>query len=243
MPKKHIVRRGDCIASIAFRYGFFWDTLWHHPANKPLANRRKDPNVLLAGDEVEIPDRTPKSQDGATDTKHRFKVKGVPAKLRLKVMRGPDPEGQEREPDGLSSAGRSVTSEDPEPAPARSDEPRGEVDYALDIDGKLIRGTTADDGLIEISIPPDARRGVLIVEPGTPNETVTQLELGALDPISEVSGVSQRLANLGMGCEPGNEMTPELGAALTAFQHKHGLEVTGEIDSATRNKLEELHDS
>lgn len=244
MAKKHIVRSGDCITSIAFNNGFYWKTIWDHPVNRNLVRLRQDPNILLVGDEVEIPDLTLRYENGATEQRHRFRQKGVPAKLRLKLLREAEPQGQDKEPTSMSSADRSVTSEDPEPATSPlEDEPRRKVPFVLDIDGRLTQGQTDDDGRIEVSIPPNAQRGTLIVEPGTPNETVTPLRFGTLDPISEVCGVSQRLANLGMGCEPVNEMTPELEAALSAFQEKHGLEVTGEIDEATRQRLEELHES
>jgi hypothetical protein len=32
MPK-HTVAEGECLSSIAHRYGFFWKTLWDHPEN------------------------------------------------------------------------------------------------------------------------------------------------------------------------------------------------------------------
>lgn len=244
MTKKHTVRPGDCVSSIAFNHGLFWETVWNHSGNRDLVELRQDPNVLLEGDEVVIPDLTRREEDASTEKRHRFRRKGVPARLRLRLMRKADPEGQDKEPTVLSSGGRSVTSEDPEPETGSlEDQPRSNVPYRLNIDGRQTEGRTDDEGRIEISIPPNARRGTLIVEPGTPNETVTALHLGALDPISEVSGVSQRLANLGLGCEPGDAMTPELEAALIVFQKEQGLEVTGELDDATRQKLEELHDS
>lgn len=77
--------QGECISSIAFRHGFFPDTIWNHPDNAELKRLRRDPNVLLAGDVVQVPDLRPKEVDAATEECHRFRRKGVPEKLRIKI--------------------------------------------------------------------------------------------------------------------------------------------------------------
>jgi hypothetical protein len=89
------VRQGDCISSIAFEHGFFWDTLWNHPNNADLKQKRKDPNVLMEGDVVHIPDLTPKVESGGTDQRHRFRLKGVPAKFKLRLMLDDRPRANE----------------------------------------------------------------------------------------------------------------------------------------------------
>ena len=62
MPINHTVRAGDCISSIAFERGFFPDTIWNHGDNSDLKTRREDPNVLLPGDVVVVPDKVKKQQ-------------------------------------------------------------------------------------------------------------------------------------------------------------------------------------
>lgn len=96
--------------------------------------------------------------------------------------------------------------------------------------------------MIDHEIPAGARAGRLILEPGTPNETILPLNLGHLDPVDAVSGVKQRLANLTFECGSGDDLTPELAGALRMFQQKNGLEITGEIDQATKDALAKLHD-
>jgi hypothetical protein len=90
------VRQGDCLSSIAFEHGFFWETLWNHANNADLKQKRKDPNVLFPGDEVYIPDKKEKEVACASEQRHRFKRKGVPEILRIRFL---DAEGQPR--DGL----------------------------------------------------------------------------------------------------------------------------------------------
>jgi hypothetical protein len=81
MPK-HKVKSGDCITSIAQQYGLPWDKLWNHGDNSDLKNQRKDPNALLPGDVVVVPDLTVKEETRGSDSKHKFKVKG---KVKLAV--------------------------------------------------------------------------------------------------------------------------------------------------------------
>jgi hypothetical protein len=84
MPK---VVRGDCISSLAVDNGLMWQTIWEHPENADLRALRKEPNILMEGDEVFIPEREDGEQSGATEKKHRFRLKNSPAMLRLRVQR------------------------------------------------------------------------------------------------------------------------------------------------------------
>jgi hypothetical protein len=86
MGMSHPVQSGDCVSSIAFENGFFWQTLWDHPNNAELRTLRKDPNVLREGDSVYLPELTPKDVAGASGSRHKFKLKGVPGKLKLRLM-------------------------------------------------------------------------------------------------------------------------------------------------------------
>ncbi|MFZ2148952.1 MAG: peptidoglycan-binding domain-containing protein [Sedimentisphaerales bacterium] len=88
---KHIVKQGDCMESIAYKHGFFWETLWNLAENAELKRKREDPNVLLAGDQVFIPDKCEKTEDGATEQRHRFRRKGVPSKIHLVFEKDGEP--------------------------------------------------------------------------------------------------------------------------------------------------------
>lgn len=90
-PGKYIVRSGDCITSIAEAHGLFWKTLWDDPANERIRKERKNPNLLAPGDELVVPEKRIHNESGATEKKHRFRKKGVPAKISFRVMDGGKP--------------------------------------------------------------------------------------------------------------------------------------------------------
>ena len=82
---KHIVKQGQCLENISLEKGFFWQTLWNHSENAQLKRIREDPNVLLPGDEIFIPDKRKKTETVATDQRHRFRRKGVPSEFCVVV--------------------------------------------------------------------------------------------------------------------------------------------------------------
>ena len=113
------------------------------------------------------------------------------------------------------------------------DQPRAGVSYQLTVDGALLSGTTDGDGYITQPLPPNAQSGKLIVGSGATKD-VYVIQFGSLDPVETDSGVRGRLANLGYG-------TDDLKEALKSFQQKQGLNVTGEADADTQQKLKETH--
>jgi hypothetical protein len=85
-PKTHKVEQGECLSSIAFEHGFFWKSLWDHEANAELSQARESPFVLKPGDVVHIPELSQRSEIRPTDERHKFRRKGVPAKLRVRLL-------------------------------------------------------------------------------------------------------------------------------------------------------------
>lgn len=91
----HIVSQGECLASIAAARGLSWKTIWNHAQNRQLKAARRDPNVLMPGDRVYIPEKQVREQTAATDKRHRFVRKGVPSVLCLRILDGRQPRAHE----------------------------------------------------------------------------------------------------------------------------------------------------
>jgi hypothetical protein len=133
VAKVHIVKPGDCLASIAHGYGFrSWKAIYNAAENAQLRQKRPNPNVLYAGDEVTIPDLGTKTTTGhSTDKKHKFVVHDQRWVLRIRMK---DEQGN-----GIG------------------DEP-----YELNVDGLFpFQGKSGSDGMIEAELPGHTRAAKL----------------------------------------------------------------------------------
>src|SRR5438094_10041608 len=84
----YVVREGDGMSSIAEAHGFFWDSLWNLAENAELKAARPNPEVLMPGDRVTIPEKRIKSVTLAAGASHRFRRKGIPVRLILRLCDG-----------------------------------------------------------------------------------------------------------------------------------------------------------
>lgn len=82
----HAVQDGECISSIAFAQGFFWETIWNHPQNSDLQQLRKDPNILFPGDLVFVPVKQLKQEIRASGAHYKFVKKNNLVTLRLRLL-------------------------------------------------------------------------------------------------------------------------------------------------------------
>jgi hypothetical protein len=209
LPVEHRIEQGQGLSYLCDLYGFSPERIWDDPANQELRQRRADPNVLLPGDVVTIPDKVPGSVRASTGRIHRFVRKGVPALFRLQLLDGETPRASEA--------------------------------YSLDVGGKILQGTTDQQGRLEAWVPNRAQKGLLRFGK---DGHVLEIEFGCLDPIDELSGVQKRLTNLGLDClAEAGALGADWRAALRRFQAEAGLPETGEPDAATRKRLAELHDT
>jgi putative peptidoglycan binding protein/LysM domain-containing protein len=85
MSIHHVVQQGDCISSIAARYRLHWQTLWDHPDNQKLKEKRKHPGILHPGDVVVVPQRALKRQQAASNRRHQFVARTAETKICLRM--------------------------------------------------------------------------------------------------------------------------------------------------------------
>ncbi len=215
MTVVHIVRQGECLASIAKQYGIGnLRAIFDHPENAELKKKRRNPNTLHPGDRLFIPERQVREYIKPTEQRHRFKIKRPKVKISLAAE---DHEGK-----------RFANAE-----------------YELVVDGKIFRGTTDANGVLEQEVPGDSRQGKLTIGAHS-----WDLLISHLNPLEEdtddhgVSGAQGRLLNMGYDvAEVNGVLGTETEAALREFQAEAGIPVTGRLDAATRVKLLEIHGS
>ncbi|MFO7567742.1 MAG: peptidoglycan-binding domain-containing protein [Enhygromyxa sp.] len=203
------LEQGDCLGSIALSHGFDPQTIWEHGQNAELRERRIDPNALLPGDQLFVPEIEEKHEPVETDTLKTFKLSVGPLRLRLRLTRHGEPragEAYELEYD-QGSKFEGETDDD------------GFVDQPLPISAKsAILRLLSDGGAGE----------------GEDEGEEYELALGHLDPHDEPSGAQGRLGGLGYYFgEVDGDVGPKTRAALRRFQAAKGLAVSGELDEGT----------
>lgn len=211
----HTVKQGDTLISIAHEHHFRdWEVIWLHASNAALREQRTDPQVLVPGDVVHVPEKTPKVFEVATNERHSFVAKVLTARFEA-VLR--DESGNP-----LTNCRYRLEIE----GDTRQGYTDGEARVGIDLPPDAKRG------LLKVWVTSPTER------------TLTwNLQLGSLEPIDTTAGVQARLSNLGFYQGPiDGQLGDEVKRALRDFQVVHGLELTGEADDATRAKLVEIHD-
>jgi len=210
----YTVQQGDHLSKIAHAMGFSsYHTIWDHPNNAALKQQRQNPNVLFPGDVLFIPDRETREESRPTDQKHKFQKKKPDLKLRL-------------------------TLED------IYEKPIANASCVLMLGGDTRTVTTDGSGKIEQDIKPDVHDATLTIQDAqTPFQgSQIAIKIGDLDPVTEVSGQTARLNNLGY-CA-GAVDQPDADAfesAVEEFQCDNNLTVDGICGPQTQAKLKQAH--
>jgi N-acetylmuramoyl-L-alanine amidase len=209
---ERVIREGDDVDSIAFQHGLAWETIWMDDANAELRRLRGDPQLLLPGDRLHIPDRKTGEVIGATEQHHRFRRKDVPQKLVVRILDEEEPRADE--PYVLIVDGDTV-------AEARTDSD-GTVEATIPPDAaEAVLRVGEGDELVEYDLALGALDPV-----ESPSGAQQRLRSLGFDCGDEDCG------------ETLNDATRE---ALKAFQETAGLEPTGRMDDDTLRTLEREH--
>lgn len=110
--------------------------------------------------------------------------------------------------------------------------------YILTIDGQKQEGVTDADGWLDEPVAPHATEATLLIKRGSRKYA---LEIGNLDPGSDVLGAKARLR--GLGFDPGRLDEGDgrhFRAALGQMQQVTGLKVTGQLNQETAEKLQRM---
>ena len=210
-------KEGECVISISKEAGFAdWKTVYQHPKNEKLRQTRPDPSILVAGDQVYVPDFQPLTVTLKAGSTYTIHTKAPHAKVDL-VMSDPNGDPYKRVKYQLKVGDNTYTGR-------------------TTSEGKIKRKIPAEatEGHLTLFLD-DSGDTVL--------EFV--IELGGLPPHDTHEGVQARLNNLGYATPDAEKGKPGPGTAhaLRDFQTDHQLPVTGVLDDVTRDRLRTEHKS
>jgi len=224
MPIDHIVAEGEHLLMIALQYGFAEiDAIWSDPKNSELKKLRGTPHILLAGDKVHIPDKQSKDETVQTGQRTVFQAKGA-GSIELHVKVTDQAFVAIKGSCVLKDGSASI------PLPQKGDVFEGALDPTL------------KKGVLQFPTAPDERlRPSITIEPGQ------------LDPHETLTGMQQRLNNLGYfagfvktkatDAKKLAEQDPQMLWAVQEFQCDHlgPNEADGVPGKKTTDKLKEVY--
>jgi N-acetylmuramoyl-L-alanine amidase len=214
MASYYTVRQGEHLSRIARECGFSdYLTIWNHPANADLKQKRQNPNVLAPGDSLYIPERENRVQDCPTDAKHQFRMKQPVLRLRL-------------------------TLEDVYMAPIAN----AQCELVLESEVRNLT-TDSNGRLETFLSPSVHEGTLTILDADSPFSGLSiPIRVGDLDPVDQRSGQQARLNNLGYDAGPaGGADDDQFCMAVEEFQCEHGLQVDGICGPLTQVALKKAH--
>jgi len=168
--KVHKVKAGEDMITIAQEYHIAdWEALYNHTLNERLRKYRPNPMCLETGDVVLIPDLEPQILRLATNKIHTIEIQRPKRYFSTQLL------GSENKP--LSN-----------------------IKYEFAMGEETIAGQTDSEGRIEEPMPVDCQSATLSIWPNPGDDRIKKtlpVQIGALDPTDTVTGMQQRLKNLG----------------------------------------------
>ncbi len=90
--RPYVIRQGDYLSQLAYRFGFDATEVWNHSSNEALRRVRENPEVLAPGDVLFLPQAPPRRPLTVNDgTTNRFSANVPTTNVSLKLR---DPEGR-----------------------------------------------------------------------------------------------------------------------------------------------------
>jgi hypothetical protein len=259
LPDPHKSKKCDHIITIAEKYGYKdWNTLWD--ANKDLQNSRdrKNPLVLFTGDsrwdgdEIELSPKEKPDFKQPTDKDGKYQVPKEPKLcLRLRILKGDftpikDADFELAVKGGKTYKGKTTDKGRVQPDGKDPEIPKTctEATLAVRVAQEETDAGSQDGGGGDKKEKDSALAGDCRLK--------WTLQIGRLNPIMEkahtkycISGVQQRLNNLGFYCGPVDGIKgPNTKFAIEKFQSLFGLNVDNIPGTKeTQPKLQEIHDT
>jgi hypothetical protein len=191
----HIVLQGECVSSLAARFGLMETQIFDDPANAELKKRREYGNILAPDDQLTIPPVSEKYVAVATGKRHYFKRGGRNVMLRIVLLNSDD------EP---YAGKRFIVTVGTQEMPGHTTG-QGLIEVAVP--------AQAESGWLR----------VWLTDGTTQPQIDRALEIGHLDPINITTGVQARLENLGYPCTVTAEVDLATIVAALQFRAKNDL--------------------
>jgi hypothetical protein len=163
----YVIKRQDFLLRLAARFGFDADRVWQDPSNDDLRALRSDPNILLPGDLLYIPDpplQPPPMTSLTLGSTNTFVASDPPTMTLTHKFLGDDP---------TTYASKAYTVQ--------------ELDQLTGL-------TSNGDGVVTFEVPVTLDTATVVF---TDTGESWPLSIGDLDPINSLSGIFQRLQHLG----------------------------------------------
>jgi hypothetical protein len=165
----YVIKDGDFLLQLAFQMGFDADTVWNDPSNADLQGLRSDPNILLPGDVLQVPDPPDPNTQAPPATL-------TPGSTNNFVAADPP----------TVSLTHTFTGDDTTSYASMA--------YTVQELPQLTGLQTDENGTVTFQAPVTLQTTTIVF---TESGDTWTLALGGMDPINTISGMFKRLQNLG----------------------------------------------
>jgi hypothetical protein len=216
----YVIKQGESLATLCRRDGFAPDDVWGDSTNADLRALRDDPMVFAPCDVIYLPDPPTPDATISLQSGADNNFAAAPSEPLYARLRLVDDSGS-------PIAGQAFVVDDGSDSPPQ--------------------GTTDADGNADLELPYGQTSVVIHL---TDSDLDLTVQVAYLDPITEASGLQQRLTALGLlptlpaisDPDAASIVAQEyVAAALQTFQQQNGLDQTGIMDDATQQALLTAH--